>query len=143
MDAFGKEANLPEGTFGIDRCYGGVSGLRRSRLGYRKLRFRRDGRQGCGILLALGNEKQSRLLELDPNTRWGFRHVESYLTCIKHGLAEGFSGFTWDLFYKWMSEGNEALFEKELPLSWMERYTYIQQRQIYMKQKNKKSPLKN
>jgi hypothetical protein len=31
-----------------------------------------------------------------------------------------------------MSEGNEALFEKELPTSWLERYTYIQQRQVYM-----------
>jgi DNA repair photolyase len=62
----------------------------------------------------------------------GFRPVESYLTCIEHGLAEGFSGFTWESFYEWMSEGNEALFEKELPVSWLERYTYIQQRQIYM-----------
>jgi hypothetical protein len=62
----------------------------------------------------------------------GFRPVESYLTCIEHGLAEGFSGFTWESCYEWMSEGNEALFEKKLPLSWMERYTYIQQRQVYM-----------
>src|SRR5262249_22095553 len=62
----------------------------------------------------------------------GFRPVESYLTCIEHGLSEGFAGFTWESFYEWMSEGNEALFKKELPLSWMERYTYIQQRQVYM-----------
>jgi len=41
-------------------------------------------------------------------------------------------GLTWDMFYEIMRIGNETLYEKEFPVSWLERYLYIQQRQIYM-----------
>ena len=30
-----------------------------------------------------------------------------------------------------MSDGNEELFEREFPVLWMERYTYVQQRAVY------------
>ena len=61
----------------------------------------------------------------------GFRTVSSYLACIEYGLANGYTGFTWDSFYAFMSKGNEAFFERKFPVSWMERYTYVQQRQVY------------
>jgi len=69
----------------------------------------------------------------------GFRPVESFLLLMEEAMKEGYSQFGWDIFYAWMCVGNEALFEKELPTSWLERYTYIQQRQVYMEH----PPLKN
>jgi len=62
----------------------------------------------------------------------GFRTVSTYQMMMEAAATEGYNEFTWNSFYEWMSEGNEALFEKELPTAWLERYTYIQQRQVYM-----------
>jgi DNA repair photolyase len=62
----------------------------------------------------------------------GFRTVNSFLWMLEDAMKEGYSEFGWEVFYAWMSVGNETLFEKKLPASWLERYTYIQQRQVYM-----------
>jgi len=62
----------------------------------------------------------------------GFRTVNSFQLLMEEAMKEGYSQFGWDIFYAWMSKYNEALFEKELPTSWLERYTYVQQRQVYM-----------
>ena len=62
----------------------------------------------------------------------GFRTIESFQMLIDDAIEEGYDKFGWDIFYAWMSAGNEELFEREFPTSWLERYTYVQQRQVYM-----------
>jgi DNA repair photolyase len=62
----------------------------------------------------------------------GFRTLESFMLPMEAAMEEGYSAFGWDIFYEWISQGNEELFEREFPISWMERYTYVQQRQVYM-----------
>jgi DNA repair photolyase len=61
----------------------------------------------------------------------GFRTVNSFQLLLDEAMKEGYSQFGWDIFYAWMRVGNEELFEKELPTSWLERYLFIQQRQVY------------
>ena len=61
----------------------------------------------------------------------GFRTVSDYKIVVEQGLQEGCSGFTWNSFWEFMSEGNEELFEREFPTSWLERYLFVQQRQVY------------
>jgi len=57
----------------------------------------------------------------------GFRTVSDYKIVVEQGLQEGCSGFTWNSFWEFMSEGNEELFEREFPTSWLERYLFVQQ----------------
>ena len=62
----------------------------------------------------------------------GFLPVSTFQLFMDEARRQGFQAFYWEDFFDWMSQNNKELFEKELPTSWLERYTYVQQRQVYM-----------
>jgi len=62
----------------------------------------------------------------------GFLPVSSFECYIDEAVQQGVNVFYWEDFYDWIRQDNEELFEREFPVAWLERYVYIQSRQVYM-----------
>ena len=91
-------------------------------------------KKGDNVHFRYHNQRQADLVyyRLISTLQGGFLPVSSFQIFIDEARRQGFNAFYWEDFYDWMRQGNEELFEREFPTSWLERYTYVQQRQVYM-----------